>query len=147
MPWLLILIALAAGAANPFQSGTNAELQAHAHTALWTTAWVYASGLAGILLIQAFVRQPLPSTVALHGAPWWAWLGGIISIAATAAGLTLAQRLGAGLFTGLTISASVVVSLLLDAQGWLGFRPHAASPLRMVGGALLVLSVWLIARF
>ncbi len=147
MSWLLILIALAAGAANPFQSGTNAELQSHAHTAVWTTAWVYASGLAGVLLVQAFVRQPLPSPAALHGAPWWAWLGGLVSIAATITGLTLAQRLGAGLFTGLTISASVVVSLLLDAQGWLGFRQHAASPMRLLGGALLVLGVWLIARF
>lgn len=147
MPWLVILIALAAGAANPFQSGANAELQVHAHAGLWTTAWVYASGLAGVLLVQAFVRQPLPTAVSLQGTPWWAWLGGLISIAATAAGLTLAQRLGAGLFTGLTISASVAVSLLLDAQGWLGFRHHAASPMRILGGALLVLSVWLIARF
>lgn len=147
MSWLIVLIALAAGAANPFQSGSNAELQSHAHAALWTTVWVYASGLAGVLLVQMFVRQPLPSAAALQGAPWWAWVGGIVSIAATVAGLTLAHRLGAGLFTALTIAASVAVSLLLDARGWLGFRQHAASPLRLLGGLFLIAGVWLVARF
>lgn len=147
MTWLIVVIAIVAGAANPFQAGSNAELQSRAHAALWTAAWVYASGLAGVLLVQAFVRQPVPSLSTLQGVPWWAWLGGLVSIAATVAGLTLAQRLGSGLFTALTIVASVGVSLLLDARGWLGFRQHAASPLRLVGGALLIVGVWLVARF
>ena len=147
MSWIIVLIALAAGAANPFQSGSNAELQAHAHQALWTTAWVYASGLAGVVLLQVFARQPLPSAADLQAAPWWAWGGGLVSIAATMAGLTLAQRLGAGVFTGATITASVAVSLLLDANGWLGFKPHAASPLRLLGGALMIAGMWLVARF
>ena len=61
MSWIIVLIALAAGAANPFQSGSNAELEAHAHQALWTTAWVYASGLAGVVLLQVFARPASPS--------------------------------------------------------------------------------------
>ena len=125
----------------------NAELQTHANAAFWTTMWVYVSGLAGVLLVQLLWRQPLPSWQMLQGAPWWAWLGGIVSIAATMAGLTLAQKLGAGIFTGVTISASILVSIVLDANGWLGFRQHAASPLRLAGGALMVFGVWLVSRF
>lgn len=147
MQWLVILVAVAAGAANPFQSGTNAELQGHWHQSLWSTGWVYLSGLVGILLLQAFVRQPLPQSSAFHGAPWWAWTGGLISIAATMAGVTLAHRLGSGVFTGLTITASVLVSILLDHLGLIGFKQHTASPLRIAGGALMVLGMWLISRF
>lgn len=147
MQWLILLIAIAAGAANPLQSGTNAELQSHWHQSLWSTAWVYLSGLTGILLIQAFARQPLPNATAIQSAPWWAWLGGLISIAATMAGVTLAQKLGSGIFTGLAITASVIVSILLDHMGWIGFKHHPASPQRILGGVLTVLGVWLVSRF
>lgn len=147
MQWLIFLIAFAAGAANPFQSGTNAELQGHWNQSLWSTAWVYLSGLLGVLLLQLFLRQPMPQAAAISAAPWWAWTGGLISIAATMAGITLAHRLGSGVFTGLTITASVLVSILLDHLGWIGFKPHAASPLRLAGGALMILGVWLVARF
>lgn len=147
MQWLVFLIAIAAGAANPFQSGTNAELQSHWEQSLWSTAWVYLSGFAGILLIQVFARQPLPKSAAVHAAPWWAWMGGLISIAATMAGVTLAHKLGSGVFVGLTLTASVIVSTVLDHMGWIGFKHHPASPQRIAGGVLMVLGVWLVSRF
>ncbi len=147
MEWIAIVFALIAGAANPFQSGTNAELKKQLTQPLWATVWVYASGLAGVLLVQAFVRQPLPSHSQAGGAPWWAWTGGIISIVATFAGLMLAQKLGAGIFTGISITASIVVSIALDHFGLLGLKPHSASPLRIAGGALMVLGVWMVSRF
>lgn len=147
MQWLAFLFALVAGAANPFQSGTNAQLRTSLGQSLWTTAWVYASGLMGVLLVQAFVREQLPSTTQATHAPWWAWMGGAISIVATFAGLTLAQKLGSGVFTGLSLTASVVVSIALDHFALIGFRQHAASPLRLLGGALMVGGVWLVSRF
>ncbi|MGI4855021.1 MAG: DMT family transporter [Janthinobacterium lividum] len=147
MQWIILLFALAAGAANPFQSGTNAELKTQLSQPIWATLWVYASGLAGVLLVQAFVRQPLPSSPQMQAVPWWAWMGGIISIAATFAGLMLAQKLGAGIFTGVSITAATVVSIALDHFGLVGFRQHGASPLRMAGGALMIAGVWMVAKF
>lgn len=147
MQWIALLFALAAGAANPFQSGTNAELKAQLAQPLWATLWVYASGLIGVLLVQAVVRQPLPAGSHVSSAPWWAWTGGMISILATFAGLMLAQKLGSGVFTGISITASVVVSITLDHFGLIGLKQHSASPLRMAGGALMVLGVWLVSKY
>lgn len=147
MEWIAIVFALIAGAANPFQSTTNAELKTQLTQPLWATVWVYASGLAGVLLVQAFVRQPLPSGSQAGGAPWWAWFGGIISIVATFAGLMLAQKLGAGVFTGISITASIAVSVVLDHFGLLGLKQHSASPLRIAGGALMILGVWMVSKF
>ena len=147
MTWIVILIALAAGAANPFQSGTNAELNKQLGTPLWAGAWVYLSGLLGLLLLQLFLRQHLPGADRAAQTHWWAWTGGLISIAATMAGLTLAQRLGSGLFTGLSLTASILVSVALDHFGLIGFKQHTASPARLAGCALLVAGVWLVARF
>jgi transporter family-2 protein len=55
--------------------------------------------------------------------------------------------MGSGLFTGVTITASLVTSILLDQFGLLGFRQHSASPGRLAGCALMVGGLWLIARF
>lgn len=147
MTWIIILIALAAGAANPFQSGTNAELNKQLGTPLWAGAWVYLSGLLGLLLLQLFFRQHFPGADRAAQTPWWAWTGGLISIAATMAGLTLAQRLGSGLFTGLSLTASILVSVTLDHFGLIGFKQHTASPARLAGCALLIAGIWLVAKF
>ena len=146
MSFLLLVVALAAGVANPFQSGLNAELNKQLGKPVWASLSVYASGLAALILIQLFVREAVPSG-RLGNVPWWAWLGGAVSIISTIIGLTLAQKLGSTLFTGASLSASLVTSVLLDQFGLVGFKQHTASPGRLVGCGLLCAGVWLVARF
>ena len=146
MGWIVFVVALVAGAANPFQGATNAELNKQLHQPLWTAIAVYTSGLAGLLLAQLFMRAPVPAGQA-GSVPWWAWMGGLISLGPTIVGLTLTQKLGSGLFTGLSVSASLVTSVLLDQFGLVGLRQHTASPWRLVGCALLIAGVWLVMKF
>ena len=147
MAWLFFLVALATGAANPLQSGANAELNKQLGTPVWAGIVVYVTGLSGMLLAQLVMREALPNSSRMGAVTWWAWLGGLISIASTMAGLTLAQKLGSGLFTGLSITAAILMSLLLDQFGWAGFRLHPASPARLAGAALMVAGLWLVARY
>ena len=143
----LFFAALLAGLANPFQSGTNAELNKQLAQPLWAAITVYATGLAGLLLVQILWRRPIPSHGAIAAVSWWAWLGGLISLIPTVIGLTIAQKLGATLFTGITVTTSLVCSVLLDQFGLIGFRQHSASPWRIAGCALMIAGLWLIARF
>ena len=145
--WFMYLLAIAAGAANPAQSGANAELKKSLDQPLFAAFAVYLSGLLGVLLIQLFVRQAMPASGKIADVPWWAWTGGIISIASTLAGLTFAQRMGAGVFTGLSVTASLAMSIVLDNYGWIGFKVHPASLPRMLGCGLMVLGLWLVAKF
>ncbi len=146
MPFLIILIALAAGVANPFQSGLNAELNKQLTKPMWASIAVYASGLAVLLLIQLFTREHVPNG-RLPLVPWWAWLGGAVSVISTVIGLTLAHRLGSVLFTGASLTASLLTSVLLDHFGLVGFKTHPASPARLAGCGLMVAGIWIIARF
>lgn len=152
MFWFALLAAIAAGAVNPLQAGANAELNKQLSGPLLTGIWVYLSGLGGLLLTALVWRQfggaaLGRASAALAHVPWWAWLGGVISVVSTLAGAIFAQRLGSGLFTGLSLTASLVTSVLLDQFGILGFRQHAASPARLAGCVLLVAGVWLVAHF
>ena len=146
MGFVAFLFAIVAGAANPFQSATNAELNKQLHSPVWAGVVVYATGLLGLLAVQACVRQAWPGGGA-HNVSWWAWTGGLISIVSTLAGLMLAQKLGSGTFMGLTLTAGMVTSVVLDHFGIVGMRQHTASPMRMVGCGLLVAGIWLVAKF
>lgn len=147
MTWLILLIAIAAGAFNPSQAGANAELNKQFGHIVPAAIIVYASALASLLLVQFILRQPFPDHGRLLDIPWWAWLGGLISLAPTIAGLTLAQKIGAGAFTGVTVTAAVVISILFDHFALMGFKAHPASVPRIAGGALMIAGVWLIATF
>ena len=147
MSFFAYLIAVAAGAANPLQSGANAELNKQLASPLWAGIFVYASGLLGLLLAQLLLRHAFPASDRVLHVKLWAWCGGIISIGSTLAGLTLAQKLGSGVFTGLSVTASILTSVLLDQMGWVGFRQHPASPARLAGCALMVAGLWMVTRF
>ena len=147
MSLLITLLALLSGAANPVQAGANAQLNKQLASPLWAGVFVYVTGLLGLLLAQFVLRQAFPTHDRLVSVQSWAWLGGLISIASTMAGLTLAQRLGSGVFTGLTLTASLAASILLDHLGWIGFRQHTASPARLAGCALMIAGVWIVAKF
>ena len=127
MNLLSYLISVASGVANPFQAGANAELNKQIASPLWAAIFVYVSGLLGLLLVQLVLRHTFPATVLLFTVKPWAWLGGLASIVSTVVGLTLAQKLGSGVFTGLSVTASIVTSVALDHLGWIGFRQHTAS--------------------
>lgn len=146
MTILFVLIALAAGAANPLQSGANAQLNRQLAQPVWAGIAVYATGLLGMVLMQLFIRQPLPAAHAIISVRSWAWLGGAISIVSTMAGLMLAHRLGSGVFTGVTLTASLVMSVLLDQFGLVGFAQRSVSPMRLLGCGLMISGAWLISR-
>ena len=147
MNWIAYFFAAAAGAANPVQAGANAELNRSFAAPLWAALFVYISGLAGVIFLGVVLREQWPSMSRMAQTPWWAWLGGAISIASTVAGLSLVQRLGSGVFTALTVTSSLATSMLLDNFGWLGFRIRPLTPWRLVGTLLMVAGVWLVTKF
>jgi bacterial/archaeal transporter family-2 protein len=145
---LSYIFAIAAGSANPVQAGASGQLNKGLESAIWSALFVYASGLAGVLVLQLILRQAWPGErFGGNDLPWWAWTGGLLSIGSTVAGLTLAQKMGSGVFTGVSLTASLLTSIFLDQFGLLGFKPHPVSSLRMAGSGLMIAGLWLIAKF
>jgi transporter family-2 protein len=98
--------------------------------------------------ICAFVMfpMPLPAGESISKMPWWAPLGGIVGAVQVYAGLTLVQKVGAGPFVGLTVTAALVMSLVLDHFGWFHVPVHALNPWRIAGAVLMVGGIFLIAK-
>jgi bacterial/archaeal transporter family-2 protein len=79
--------------------------------------------------------------------PWWAPLGGLVGAFAVIAGLLFVNKVGAGAFAGLTITANILMSLAIDRFGWFGMDVHPLSGWRMLGAVLMVSGITLIAKF
>ncbi len=141
------LAAIAAGMCNSVQTGASAQLRKSVDHPIFAAAYVYFGGLLLVLLIQLITRQPWPSTDKLASAPWWAWTAGLLSVAATMSGILLAQKLGAGVFTGMTVTAAFAASITMDHFGWIGFKQHPISWPRAAGGGLMIAGLWLISKF
>jgi transporter family-2 protein len=79
--------------------------------------------------------------------PWWAPLGGLVGAFAVVVGLLFVGKVGAGALAGLTITANILMSLLIDKYGWFGMDMHPLSGGRIAGAVLMVAGIALISKF
>ncbi|MBP0495196.1 DMT family transporter [Pararoseomonas indoligenes] len=143
------LLAAIAGILNMLQSGTNATLNDRLEAGPVVPALVvYLVGILGVLAAAPFIGKPAEGMLRNAATvPWWGWIGGMLGAFYVVVTLIQAKSMGAGPFTAVTLTAAVVTSLVLDHFGLLGFEVHPASALRLLGGALMVAGVVLVARF
>lgn len=142
---LLLLFAVVAGAFLPLQAGVNARLAHFVGGPVRASMISFGVGaLALLLVVLLFYRQ---GHTHVRGAPWWAWVGGLLGAFYVTATVVVPVRVGAAAFFGILVTAQLVMSVLIDQFGWLNFPRHAASPLRLVGVALLVVGVLLVRLF
>jgi transporter family-2 protein len=114
----------------------------------WLASIVSILPIGAFLLVLFFcVPCPLPTAEGLGGMSWWAPLGGLGGAFAVIAGLLFVDKVGAGTFAGLTITANILMSLVIDKYGLFGIQVHPLSLGRMAGGALMVAGITLLARF
>lgn len=143
----LLLFVTLAGILNTIQSGSNTTLNKTLDRPLWAVVCVFSVGLATSLAIAVVSGQRLPDSHDLARLPWWAWIGGLLGAVYIVSMVLAADKLGAAVFTGLTVTTAVVTSLVMDHFGLMGFERHAAGFGRIAGGLLMIAGIGLIARY
>jgi len=147
MVWFYLLVALFAGFLMPIQAGVNSQLArwtGHPVTAAFVS---FAVGTVALLVYSLFLRSSWPSPEALAHSPWWVWTGGFYGAFFVGAAAALAPRLGAATLLGAAIAGQMLVSLVLDHYGLIGFPVRPVNLWRAVGALLLIAGVALIRRF
>ena len=114
----------------------------------WLASAISAAVVAVFFVVVFLIRwKPLPTVHDATSMPWWAVVGGLVGAVQVYAGLTLVHKVGAGTFMGLTVSAALIMSLVVDHFGWLRVVPHPINLGRVVGGVLMIGGVALVAAF
>ncbi|HEY4378898.1 MAG TPA: DMT family transporter [Acidobacteriaceae bacterium] len=147
---LYIVIAMT-GFLIAIQAGCNATLEKSLQNPVLSAFLSFCAGTAALLLAfaiyAAITRTPMPRAAQWSSVPWWGWVGGALGAIYILCMVLTAEKVGSGIFVGLTVTATIVASLVMDHYGLLGFKQHPASPGRILGGALMVAGMLLIGKF
>lgn len=132
-----------------FQGAFNASLSKRAGL-LGASAGVHVIGaiLTGLLIFGAWLgaRQCLPQSLSLTRIPWYAYLGGILSVLIIAGVAYAFPIAGAGLGVSTIITAQLAAAVALDHFGWFETTHIPVTWVRLLGVALLIVGTWLVAR-
>ncbi len=141
------VFAAAAGLLNAVQAGCNAALGKALGPFAAGLAILGVSALSFVLVGTVSGRLAAPRWEQIAGAPWWAWCGGVLGATFVMAQMFTAEALGSAVFMALTVTAAVVMSLLLDHFGLVGFKQHAVGWGRIAGALLMFAGLGLIAKY
>lgn len=143
--WFLS-VAIFAGVLNPFLGGMNATLAKSVNPAIWVVVFTFAIAFCTSLVFALLTRQSLPDFGRLSSAPWWSCLGGLFAASYVLSMTLVADKLGASIFTGITVTVAMIVSIVLDHHGFVGFEQHRLSFMRATGGTIMIGGLVLILR-
>ena len=144
---LLYPFILVAGALMAIGVVWNAQLRGALENP-WLAATVSFVPVVFVFALVFLLRPaPLPTREDVAGVRWWMPLAGITGAVAVFAGLLFVDKVGAGAFNGLLITANLLTSVALDHFGWVGMKQVKAGPQRLGGAALMVLGIVLISVF
>ncbi len=144
MTYLFLILALIAGALVAVQFGVNATLRGFVSNPIYATLTSYAVGTIASLICVLAIRPALPEVSRISVAPWWVWSGGAIGVGYVTISIMLAPKLGAATLIVMVIAGQLLVSLLLDHYGLLGYAARPINVWRVLGASLLVIAVVLI---
>lgn len=138
MRWMLMLMAVFAGAATAVQAGVNSHLRGYMMHPMQATFVSFAVGTAASFLICLAIQAPLPSVVGLRGSPWWCWTGGLLGTLFVTTSVMLAPRIGVALMVALNVTGQLLMALVIDHYGLLHMQTTTISPTRAIGALLVI---------
>jgi transporter family-2 protein len=144
--WLYPLI-LIAGALQAWGPPMNGALRQALENPWLASTVSFLPIVVVLLVIWYYLPNPAPSWRGVSSMPWWAPLGGLAGAFAVIMGLLFVDQVGAGPFAGLTITANILMSLLIDHYGLFGIHQHSLNIWRILGGALMTAGIVLISLF
>ncbi len=146
MKFGFLAIAIFAGILNPFLGGMNSTLSKKITQPVWAVAATFAVAMLTTLAVALVRREHFPAGASLAQAPWWSWLGGLFAAGYVLSLTLVADKLGASVFTGVTITVAMIVSVILDHYGFVGYEVHKLNALRVVGAVIMTGGLGLILK-
>ena len=139
------LLAVGVGAGLTVQVGMNATVGRTFGSPLWASVVNFLVGLVALLgCALAMGARPAAST--LGEVPAWAWLAGLLGATYVVGTTLLGPRIGALALVAFVLVGQLVMALLVDQYGVLGFPRAPVTPVRLLGAALLVAGAVLVLR-
>jgi transporter family-2 protein len=138
---------LVAGAMQAFGAVMSARLRVSLANPWLASTIAFMLNVFFFASLFAVLPRPLPTVEGVAAMPWWAPLAGLTGAVAVIAGLLFVDKIGAGPFNGLVITANILASIAIDHFGLMNVPVHSLNARRVAGAALMICVVALISRF
>jgi bacterial/archaeal transporter family-2 protein len=142
---LAVLLAAGAGTLVGMQAPVNSRL-GRAVGGVQAASLSFLVGTVALLLIAAVAHGGLGSYSKAAGAPWWAFIGGLLGAVYVTVAILTVRTLGASSLTAAVITGQLVISVVIDRFGLLGIARQPIGAQRIAGLVLLVVGVALVVR-
>jgi bacterial/archaeal transporter family-2 protein len=138
MNYILTTLAFFLGGLLPIQVGVNAELAKYINSPILAALVSFLVGGVCLILGALIFKAPLPTLNQVTSLPTCLWGGGMIGAAVVLGSILAGPKIGALALVSLLLAGQLVVSVLIDHYGWLGFPIQKTNIQRLVGVLLLV---------
>jgi bacterial/archaeal transporter family-2 protein len=145
--YVLLLVAVAAGAVLPLQAALNTKMGHIVHSPFISSFISFVAGAVSLLIYMIVTKLPLPNIIHAKAAPAYLWMAGLLGAFYVTSVIILVPKLGVALTFGLVIGGQMAVSLLFDHFGLFGLPVRQVSFFRLLGVLFLVTGVILIRKF
>jgi transporter family-2 protein len=142
---LHLAFAFAIGCMIPLQAAINNSLRAHVGASTLLAAFVsFAVGTLALGAIVAVSDARWRWLAGLAEARPWQLTGGLLGAVFVFGTTLLAPRIGIAKMVALVLAGQVLVSILMDHQGWMGLAVREITPMRLAGAVLVIAGVFLV---
>ena len=97
----------------------------------------FAVGTAALTVLATMMNGGLAS-IGDFSLPWYYLTGGLLGAVYVTTVLFTVRTIGAGGIAAATVTGQLAASMAVDRFGMFGLTPHAITPTRMIGVALLI---------
>lgn len=147
MDILILGLTVLAGCLMPVQPALNAVTAQLTGSPYIAAMFSFLTGGACLTALCLIVGVPWQGVRLLGHLPWWLWTAGPMGAFFVTITMLAIPRLGAMTAMAVLITAQMASSLCIDHFGWFSLPQHPISPLRVLGGVLLLVGVFLIRKF
>ncbi len=145
--YILILLALIAGAMIPTQAGINHKMAGVINSPILASLISFCVGTLSMFAYVVASGTPLGNLQSLKDAPVIAWTGGLLGAFFVTATVVLVPRLGAATTFSLVVAGQMLATIVMDHFGTLGVPVQPVSLGRVAGILLVIAGVVIIRRF
>jgi transporter family-2 protein len=148
MNLIYYFLAVIAGACIAIQAGVNSQLKQAVGNPFLASLISFAVGALVLFVYSLFTGNLIFSDPAgIRNISLWKWSGGVLGAVYVTAVIISAPKIGAANMIGLIVAGQMLLAVILDNFGFIGFPVHGFNLMRLLGVVSITIGVFLIQRF
>lgn len=141
------ILAILCGIGTSLQSGVNSELRKSLNNPILAAIISFSSGLFLLLIIYPFFsKSEVPSFSTLRSISIWQFTGGVLGAFYVTSVIMSIQKIGSANMITLIVGSQLLMAIVLDHFGWLGFQTQPLNIWRILGAVFIVCGALLILK-